>query len=123
MPRAFGTSCGLQMKIVILVTLEILAPPAASALVRFAITILAWASKSSGGSTLPSTSAPTWPAQNTSTGELCKLAPVFGLFAAGCYQIATECCVHHLSGSIVGAVDQVAIHAKRDRGRAVPQAP
>ena len=36
MPRAFGTSCGLQMKIVILVTSEILAPPAASALVRFA---------------------------------------------------------------------------------------
>ena len=39
---------------------------AASALVRFCITILAWASKSSGGSTLPSTSAATWPAANTS---------------------------------------------------------
>jgi hypothetical protein len=52
--------------VVILVTSEILAPPAASALVKFAITILAWASKSSGGSTLPSTSAPTCPAQNTS---------------------------------------------------------
>src|SRR5262245_18209974 len=65
MPRAFGTSCGLQMEIVILVTSEILAPPAASALVRLTITILAWASKSSGGSTLPSTSAPTWLAQYT----------------------------------------------------------
>src|SRR5262249_59026440 len=32
---------------------------------RFQITPT-WASKSSGGSTLPSTSAPTWPAQNTS---------------------------------------------------------
>jgi hypothetical protein len=39
-----------------------LAPPPASALSRFFITILACASKSSGGITLPSTSAATCPA-------------------------------------------------------------
>ncbi|MBX9843063.1 MAG: hypothetical protein K2Z80_14780 [Xanthobacteraceae bacterium] len=49
-----------------LVTSESFAPPAASAFLRFFITILVCASKLSGGSTLPSTSAATCPAQNTS---------------------------------------------------------